>query len=142
MILMDPRFPTAEHILAKILEDKFGVRVGICRFDDKKGLLEVNSKVDLREIDSKNLEKEANEVIGRNLTVKKYIIPRKEADKVVNLWKVPDSVKEVRIVEIKDFDKRPCKDDHVDNTSEIGKMSITSVERVGKDRYRYLFTLI
>jgi len=41
---MDPRLPIAEHILAKILENKFHVRVGICKFDDR-GLLEVYSYV-------------------------------------------------------------------------------------------------
>ena len=135
---MDPRLPTAEHILAKILENRYKVKVGICKFDDD-GLLEVYSEVDLREVDPKELEEEVNEVISKNLVVKKYVLPRQEAEKVVDLWKVPSSVTEIRIVEIGDFDKRPCKDEHVDNTSDIGRIRIKSVERVGKDRYRFLF---
>ena len=87
----------------------------------------------------KKLEEETNEVILRNLPVKKYFLPRQEAEKVVDLWKVPVTVDKIRIVEIGDFDKRPCKDEHVDNTSEIGKISIKNVERVGKNRYRFLF---
>jgi Ser-tRNA(Ala) deacylase AlaX len=48
-------------------------------------------------------------------------------------------VRQVRIVEIEGFDKTPCKDPHVENTSEIGYFAILRVERVGKDRYRFLF---
>jgi len=136
---MNPRLPTAEHILAKILEDRFSVKVGICKFTDEVGILEVYSKVDLRKVDVKELEDETNRVISKNLVVKKYVLQREEAGKVVNLQKVPNNIKKIRIVEIDEFDKRPCKDDHVDNTSEIGKIRIQSVERVGKDRYRYLF---
>ena len=58
-------------------------------------------------------------------------ISRKEAEKVADLRKVPESVKEIRIIDIQGFDRRPCKDDHVDNTSEIGKIKVTN--RVGQD---------
>lgn len=135
---MNPRLPTAEHILAKILENRFRVKVGICKFDDD-GLLEVYSEVDLRKIDPKELEEEVNEVISKNLVVKKYVLPREEAEKIVDLWKVPKSVEKIRIVDIDGFDRRPCKDEHVDNTNEIGRIRIKSVDRVGKDRYRFLF---
>jgi len=138
---MNPRLPTAEHILAKILEDRFDVKVGICKFTDELGVLEVYSETNLREVNLKKLEKETNQVILRNLDVKKYVLSRREAEKVVNLWKVPKNIKKIRIVEIEGFDKRPCKDGHVDNTSEIGEIRIQSVNRVGKDRYRFLFVV-
>jgi len=32
-------------------------------------------------------------------------------------------VKEIRIVEIEGFDKTPCKDPHVENTSQIGHLA-------------------
>jgi Ser-tRNA(Ala) deacylase AlaX len=50
-------------------------------------------------------------------------------------------VKKIRIVEIESFDKTPCKDPHVENTSEIGYFEILKVERKGKDRYRFVFTV-
>ena len=136
---MNSRLPTAEHIFAKILEDRFDVKVGICKFTDEIGTLEVYSEVDLREVNVKELEDETNRVISKNLDVKKYMLSRGEAEKIVDLRKVPESVNQIRIVDIQDFDKRPCRDDHVDNTSEIGRMRIRSIERVGKDRYRFLF---
>ena len=136
---MNPKLPTAEHIFAKILEYRFNVKVGICKFTDEFGTLEVYSEADLREVDVKELENETNQVISKDLVVKKYVLPRDKAEKIVSLWKVPKTVEKIRIVDIKGFDKRPCKDNHVDNTGEIGKIRIQSVKRVGKDRYRYLF---
>ena len=90
-----------------------------------------------RKVDLKELEKKVNQVISRNLDVKKYVLTREEAEKVVNLWKVPKNIKKIRIIEIEGFDKRACKDDHVGNTSEIGRIRIMGVKRVGKDRYRF-----
>jgi misacylated tRNA(Ala) deacylase len=52
---------------------------------------------------------------------------------------LPPSVEKVRIVEIEGFDKTPCKDPHVEKTGEIGYFAILKVERVGKDRYRFVF---
>jgi Threonyl and Alanyl tRNA synthetase second additional domain len=51
---------------------------------------------------------------------------------------LPSSLKEIRIVEIEGFDKTPCKDPHVENTSEIGYLKILRVKKVGKDRYRFV----
>jgi len=48
-------------------------------------------------------------------------------------------VKEIRIVEIEGFDKTPCKDPHVENTSEIGYFEILKVKRTGKDHYKFVF---
>lgn len=41
---MNQKLPTAEHILAKVLENRFDVRVGICKFTDDVGLLEIYSE--------------------------------------------------------------------------------------------------
>jgi len=73
------------------------------------------------------------------LEVKKILLPRKEAEKKTDLRKVPESVKEIRLIYIGDFDIRPCRDPHVDNTSEIGKFKILKVKKAGKNRYRFLF---
>ncbi|MEM5793436.1 MAG: hypothetical protein QXY45_03745, partial [Candidatus Aenigmatarchaeota archaeon] len=89
--------------------------------------------------DINSLERKVNEIISRKLPVKKYFLRREEAGKIVDLRKVPNNVENIRIVEIEDFDRRPCKDEHVENTYEIGSFRLKSVSRVGKDRYRFLF---
>jgi len=134
------RLQTGEHILAKIIEDKFpGSRVIIVSFDEVKGRLDVASSMDLRQANLEELEKGTNEVINKGLEVKKTIFKREEVEKEFDLSKIPENVKEIRIVDISGFDKRPCRDPHVNNTREIGYFKILKAERKGKDRYRFEF---
>jgi Ser-tRNA(Ala) deacylase AlaX len=132
---------TGEHILAKIIETKFSdAKVGIAKFSEESGILEILTQSDLRTIDIPLLQDEVNEIIARDLPVKKTVMPRADAEKIVDLRKVPPCIELIRVVEIGDFDKRPCKDPHVDNTKDIGKFIILGVERVGNGRYRFSFT--
>ncbi len=134
------RLQTGEHILAKIIEDKYpNVKVIIAEFKEDNGRLEVSSEKDLREINLEELEKETNEIIKKELEVKKTVYERKEIENEFDLSKIPESVKEIRIVEIIGFDKRPCKDPHVDNTKEIGYFKITNLKRKGENRYKFSF---
>ena len=125
------RLQTGEHILAKIIEDKItDAKTGFVKFEEGYGLVEFTSKEDLRKIDLNKLQYKVNEIINRNLPVHKYIKDKKEAEKEVDMRKVPTCVQEVRIVDIEGFDKRPCKDPHVDNTNEIGNFIILKINRV------------
>jgi misacylated tRNA(Ala) deacylase len=134
------RLQTAEHILARTLENRFAdARFIIAKFGENSGLMEIATKQDLRKINMAALQDEVNSVINKNLHVSKYILPRGDAEKEFDLARLPSSVREVRIVEIEGFDKTPCKDPHVENTREIGYFSFLKVERVGKDRYRLVF---
>ncbi len=137
---IEGRLQSGEHLLAKIIEDKVDdVLVGICKFKEDHGILEMTSTTDLRELNLNELQDEVNVVVKKELKVTKIVKLREEAEKEVSVRKVPDSVKEIRIVDVEGFDKRPCRDPHVDNTKEIGKFIITKVKKVGKDRYRFLF---
>jgi Ser-tRNA(Ala) deacylase AlaX len=136
------RLQTAEHILNKIVEKMvLGYRMVICRFSADFGVLEVESMDDLTTFNMLEFQDKVNIVITKNLPVTKYVLPREEADKSFDLRRLPRSVTEVRIVDIEGFDARPCKDPHVENTSEIGKFLLSSLEKVGKDRYRFTFRL-
>ncbi len=115
------------------------MRFIISKFGVDYGLMEVAAKEDLRRIGKKELEDAVNAIIKKNLRVSKSIVKREDAEKQFDLTRLPSSVQEVRIVEIEGFDKTPCKDPHVENTNEIGKFVIIKVERVGKDRYRFVF---
>ena len=137
------RLQTGEHILAKIIENKFeDARVVIAKFEkENEGNVDFSSSEDLRQLNKEELEKEVNGIISRNIEVTKTVYRREEVDKDFDLSKIPASVDKIRIVEVKDFDKRPCKDPHVDNTQEIGYFHILKIERVGKDRYRIVFRI-
>jgi len=134
------RLQTAEHILARTLEKKFQTaKFVISKFAENAGQMEISADKDLRKIDRETLEKEVNATIGKNLRVNKYLLDRKNAEKDFDLTRLPSSVRDVRIVEIEDFDKTPCKDPHVENTREIGFFEIVEVSKSGKDRYRFVF---
>jgi Ser-tRNA(Ala) deacylase AlaX len=141
MKLNEGRFQTAEHILARTIERKFPYATFITsKFNENNGRIEISAKTDLRKINHAQLQDEVNAVIRNNLRVNKYILQRRDAEKEFDLTRVPSSVKQVRIVEIEGFDKTPCKDPHVEKTSDIGYFEILKVKKTGKDRYRILFT--
>ena len=134
------RLQTAEHILARTLENRLSdAKFVIAKFEEDSGRMEIATKEDLRKIDRAVLQDDVNAVIKKNLRVSKYFVKREDAEKEFDLARLPSSVREVRIVEIEGFDKTPCKDPHVENTGEIGCFAILKVERVGKDRYRFVF---
>ena len=134
------RLQTAEHILARLLESRLSdAKFVISKFEENSGRMEIAAKEDLRKIDRALLQDDVKAVVEKNLPVKKYIVKREDAEKEFDLTRLPSSVKKVRIVEIEGFDKTPCKDPHVENTGEIGDFAILKVERVGKDRYRFVF---
>jgi Ser-tRNA(Ala) deacylase AlaX len=134
------RLQTAEHILARTVEHNFpDSRFIISTFKEDSGKIEVYAETDLRRIDLAKLEDEVNEVIRKNLRVNKYMIRREEAEDEYDLARLPSSVREVRIVEIEGFDKTPCKDPHVDNTSQIGHFEILKVKKTGRNTYRFVF---
>ncbi|MFB3890264.1 MAG: hypothetical protein ACE14S_12310 [Candidatus Bathyarchaeia archaeon] len=136
------RLQTAEHILARLLQNRVpDAEFVIAKFQENSGLLEIATKEDMRKADRNRLQGDINAVIGRKLVVNKYLVKREDAEAEFDLRRVPSAVREVRIVEIEGFDKTPCKDPHVENTGEIGTFAIQRIERVGKDRYRFVFTV-
>jgi len=124
-------------VYAVITKNRIDIKAGISKFTEEGGILEVYTEEDMRKIDLSGLEKEVEEIVKKDLLVKKYILSRKEAESVVDLRKVPKDIKEIRIVDIEGFDKRPCRDEHADRTGEIGFLKILKVERAGKGRYRF-----
>jgi Ser-tRNA(Ala) deacylase AlaX len=133
------RLQTAEHILLRILKDRCGVKAGLSRFKEDDGFLEVMTEKDLRHLDAATLSREVNRVIQLNLDVKRVMLSREDAKKITDLMKVPESVAQVTVIDIYNFDKSPCADEHVHNTAEIGGFELTGIKRVGQDRYRFSF---
>lgn len=134
------RLQTAEHILSKTLEIAFSdAKVIIAAFAADSGRLEISTMSDPRKNGKAYFEQAVNAVIQRNLNVTRLFLNREEAEKEFDLSRLPEQVKEVRIVEIEGFDRTPCKDPHVENTCEVGFFTILKIERAGRDRYRFTF---
>lgn len=141
------RMHTAQHVLSAIVLDRFGsVTCGNQIGEDASRIDFYPFKASTEIL--QNIKKEFDLVIDRKLRVKKYFSTRKEVLKEVdekrrNLFsRVPESVNEIRVVEIEGFDKCPCGGTHVDNTQEIGYINITKTENKGKDTTRVYFELI
>jgi Ser-tRNA(Ala) deacylase AlaX len=62
-----------------------------------------------------------------------------EAETEFDLTRLPFSVKEVQIIDIEGFDKTPCKDPHVENTSQIDLFELLKVKKTGRNSYRFIF---
>ena len=134
------RLQTAEHILARTIEHNVpGSKFIISTLKENSGKIEVHAETDLRRIDLAKLQSQVNAVIQRNLKVRKYVVQRSEAETEFDLARLPASVQEIRIVEIEGFDRTPCKDPHVENTSQIGHFEILKVKKAGKNSYRIDF---
>ena len=87
----------------------------------------------------------ANEYVQKAIDVKIYFLKREEALKIPGIVKLasvmPPEVEELRIVEIPGIDMQADGGTQVKNTSEIGKISLVSVENKGKSNRRMYFTL-
>lgn len=141
MIPSAGRLQTAEHILARIIQNKIpDAKCIMAKFDKvSEAVAEFATTTNLKIIDVKAIEREVNDVIRENLPVYEQIVRREKAETVFDLSRLPADLQEIRIVSIGDFDSRPCKDPHVQKTSKIGNFEIIKVERSGKDRYRFVF---
>jgi alanyl-tRNA synthetase len=129
---------TAQHILSAVLEDKFSVVT--------KGfhMSEENCTIDLTpaSVSKETLDKAemlANEVVFRNLPVKKYFVTKEEASKL-HLRKRAQVESKIRIVEIPGVDVSMCGGTHVDFTGEVGLIKILKTEKVKKEFLRVYFS--
>lgn len=141
MKLNEGRLQTGEHILARIIQNRIpDAKVVIARFDkDTEGCLDMTSVSDLRLV--ANLEAAVNAVIKANLRVVTTELPRDQASKEFDISKIPESAIKIRVIEIEGFDRRTCRDPHTMNTSDVGVFRMIKIEKAGKDRYRFIFTV-
>lgn len=137
------RMHTAEHILTRIMISRFGAtRNHEMHLTERKGKCDYDVPHDLFPEHLAEVERLVNEVIARDLPVTSETIPVEEAEGRYNLWKVPEEVKEIRIVRIGDFDATPCAGEHAGSTGELGRFVIVSADRKGDGLFRIRFKLV
>jgi len=138
------RFHTAAHILSQVIHKDTGALITGNQLDLEKSRIDFDVENFNREIASNYVQK-ANEIVKRNLEVRFYTLPREEVNKREDLLKLakglPPQIKQVRIVEIGDFDKQADGGTHVKNTSEIGEVEFVKCENKGANNRRIYFKI-
>jgi misacylated tRNA(Ala) deacylase len=138
------RYHTAAHILSQVIRSRTNAKVTGNQLDIDKGRIDFDLE-NFNKDDLKLYEQEANEVISRELPVKKYFLARDIALQKPELFSLknvlPPDVSELRIVEIPGFDTSACGGCHLDNTKEIRGLEVTKSENKGKSNRRIVFVL-
>ena len=138
------RMHTAAHIIDAVLFNEAGA---LCT-GNQLGLDKSRIDFSLDILDKEKIQQYvnmANEWVKKAVDVKIYTLPREEALKIPGVVKLasvmPPEVSELRIVEIPGIDLQADGGTQVKNTSEIGNISLVSVENKGKNNRRMYFTL-
>lgn len=143
------RYHTAQHLLsAHLLEAYDAPTTGNQLYADRARL---DCRYDrFSDADLEAIEADLNELIDADLPVRWYELEREEAEERLDTERtridlLPDSITELRIVEIGDadepFDRVACAGTHVASTGEIGALEITGRETRGGDEERIRFAL-
>ncbi|MGV8150975.1 MAG: alanyl-tRNA editing protein AlaXM [Candidatus Woesearchaeota archaeon] len=138
------RYHTASHILSTIIHNETGADITGNQLYTDKARVDFSLENFDREL-MNSFEKKTNDIIQKSLNVSFRILEREEAFKIPSLVKLrkqlSEEIKEIRIVDIGDFDHQACGGTHLKNTGEIGEIEITSLENKGKDRRRIYFKI-
>ncbi len=134
------RVHTALHLLSVVLP--FPVTGGA--IGDGDGRLDFD--IPEARLDKGALTEKLNELIARDATVRERWITDAELDANPNLVKTmavkpPRGAGRVRLVEIEGIDLQPCGGTHVRRTGEIGSVTVTDIEKKGKQNRRVRIAL-
>lgn len=134
---------TTEHILNQTMVRMFGCeRSKNAHIERRKSKCDYILDTEPTEEQVREIEAKVNEVIRQDLDVTEEYVLYKEAEQIVDMSKLPDSVGEkLRLVRVGDYDVCACIGTHVNNTSEIGEFKITTHDYNG-NRWRMRFRLL
>ena len=138
------RMHTAAHIIDAVLYNEAGALCTGNQINVDKTRIDFSLDV----LDRDKIQQYigiANEWVKKAIDVKIYSLPREEALKIPGIVKLagamPPDVTELRIVEIPGIDMQADGGTQVKNTSEIGEISLVSVENKGKNNRRLYYTI-
>jgi misacylated tRNA(Ala) deacylase len=139
------RYHTAAHVLSGIFNKEFGPKITGNQLTTEKGRIDF----DLEGFDASYMTKlvaEGNVLIEKDLPVETYYMPREQALKDPNMFKLadkmPPDVPNLRVVDIKGFDYQADGGCHVKSLKEIGRIEFLSVENKGKNNKRGYFKVV
>ncbi len=135
---------TCEHIVNQAMIRRFGCGRSVeAHIERKKSKLDYLLPQPPSEEALRELEKDVNGIIARDLPVQTGYLPIAEAAKRFDLLRLPQGgplPEQVRVVSIGDYDECLCIGQHVARTGEIGHFRISS-SSYGNGRLRLRFKL-
>ena len=138
------RMHTAAHIIDAVLYEKAKALCTGNQLNVDKSRIDFS----LENFDREKIQeyiKISNELAKKGIEVKIYFKDREEALKIPGVIKLakamPPEVKELRIVEIPGIDLQADGGTQVKNTSEIGEISLVSVDNKGRNNRRLYYTI-
>ncbi|MEF8859051.1 MAG: alanyl-tRNA editing protein [Halolamina sp.] len=146
------RYHTAQHLLSALLLNQYDAETtGNQVRADRASLDCAYERFHSDELE--HIETRLNELVDEARPVDWYVLEREEAEETLDpertrLSLLPDSITEIRIVEIggddeadDPYDRTACAGTHVANTEEIGELTITGRETKGSEQERIRFEL-
>ncbi|MCK5283341.1 MAG: alanine--tRNA ligase [Nanoarchaeota archaeon] len=136
---------TATHIVnaaaRKVLGDH--INQAGAKKTGEKAHLDVTHYENISEEDVKRIEKLANDIVNKDIEIKKSFLARNEAEKRYGLriyqgGAVPG--KKIRVVDIKGRDIEACGGTHLNKTKETGKIKIIKTNKIQDGVVRITFT--
>jgi len=120
-----------QHILSGALMEIYGAETVSFHLGEKVCTLDI-AKEKITEEEVKKTEECANKIIFNNRPVKCYFVEGEEELKKLNLRKMPNRKRKIRIIEVENFDLSACGGTHCRVTGEVGLIKITKWEKRGE----------
>ena len=124
----EPRMHTAEHLLNRTVSVLLGCgRAFSSHIERAKSKCDYRFSRDLTSGERTEIEKRVNEAIRADLPVREDFVPRAEAEKKLDLGRLPEGAGDrLRVILIGDYDACPCIGKHAASTGELGGFRIIS----------------
>lgn len=138
------RMHTAAHILCEVINRESGALITGNQLDVEKSRIDFS----LENYDPEKMNVYvgmANDIVKKDLPVSVKFVTRSEAMEIPQVSKLakglPESIKEVRLLYIGDFDIQADGGTHVKSTAEVGKIVLLKCENKGKNNRRLYYSL-
>jgi misacylated tRNA(Ala) deacylase len=130
------RTHTAMHILCGVIWRDYGALVTGGNMEPLKGRMDFEFETMRQEL-VKEIEESINAEVARGRPVSSSILPREVAFQIPDLIRtkinlLPESIQQVRTVEIKGLDLQADGGTHVANTAEVGRIRVVDYKSKGK----------
>jgi Ser-tRNA(Ala) deacylase AlaX len=144
------RYHTAIHVLTRYMQLNYDAECVGNNISTRNGRADFHPLGALSDDQLKEIEKEVNKIIKKNLPVEIQFMPREEAIDFLKekgyqtdyIDMIPASVKTFRIISVDDYDYASCAGTHVKNTSEIEGIKVVKRRSMGKEKERIVLDLV